>query len=291
MMFVPGVERFLFKMCEVNLLDDFSDFERKCRKLGITPLDISERLYSLMNEKLCDDPNHPLLEAEEERIAKFFSSFDKDAILAERYRQRGNDHFRKQEHKEAVVFYNKAIATAPWDTHTFALAFGNRGSCYMLDETVAMSGIYDAKIALALNYPEHEQHKLYLRMGSAYMLVFNYGEACAAFQLAKEKISCLPEDSRDIFRRKCEDLYEQACSYKEVAENVRVNSLAMDVKNGRFSLSIYFSYKSVQVLTSSRIWTFCMNFLILVWLNHLPKMNRSEFEHLKFQYDFLQFFV
>ncbi len=217
-------------MCEVNLLDDFSDFERKCRKLGIKPLDISQRLYSLINEKLCDDPDHPSLRAEEERISKLFSPFDKDANLAESYRQRGNDHFRKNEHKEAIDFYNKAIVTAPWDSHAFALAFGNRGACYMLDERFFMSGIYDAKIALALNYPEQEQHKLYLRIGSAYMEVFNYGEACAAFELANEKISCLPEHCRDLFRRKCEDLYEQACSCKEAAENVRVESLTMDMK-------------------------------------------------------------
>jgi tetratricopeptide (TPR) repeat protein len=238
---VAGLERFVFKMCEVNLLDDFSDFKRKCRELGIMPVDISERLYSLMNENLCDDPKHPLLVAEEERIAKFFSSFDKDDILAESYRQKGNNHFRKQEYKEAIDFYNKAIATAPWDTHTLALAFGNRASCYMLEESVAMNGIYDAKIALALNYPEQEKHKLYLRMGSAYMLVFNYGEACVAFQLATQKTSGLPEDCRDIFRRKAEDLYEQACSYKDAAENVRVKSLTIDVKKGRFLLLIRFS--------------------------------------------------
>ena len=200
-----------------SLLDDLRAFEHKCKKSGTIPLNISERLYELLQDNIHDDANHPSLEEEKKKVAEIFAPFAKDATLAENYRQKGNELFKKKKFFEALDLYNKAIITAPWDSEVFALALGNRAIGYMADEYTILDGISDAQVALGMNYPAQEQHKLYLRLGSAYMEVFSYQEAADVFKRALDKISSLPDAVGDIWRRKCEDLMEEALYKDEYA--------------------------------------------------------------------------
>jgi tetratricopeptide (TPR) repeat protein len=111
---------------------------------------------------------------------------------AEKNRKLGVKCYLKKNYSGAVSAFNQAILQAPWkwasgETPTLPWALGNRAAALqelgLLDESIA-----NATLALQLDYPLDESHKLHFRMSKIYRALKKGGMSETSLNAAKESL-------------------------------------------------------------------------------------------------------
>jgi len=126
----------------------------------------------------------------------------KDPAFAKQKREEGNAAFQKKWYKQAVMMYSVSVIKSPPGDETFAYSVANRSAClYYLGEISLC--VADIKLALASNYPNQLQYKLFERLAKCYLLLKDKENATKSAVTAKK----LLEKNKSKFSK---DKYESA---------------------------------------------------------------------------------
>ena len=113
---------------------------------------------------------------------------------ADQARQQGNLHYKKGQVQKAFMHYSVAVIKSVYpkaadelesSSTMLAYSLGNRSACLVRME-MYQEAIDDIQLALSLNYPKEDRHKLYERLGKAYMAIGETAKARGAFLILKE---------------------------------------------------------------------------------------------------------
>ena len=109
---------------------------------------------------------------------------------AKEARQQGNAHYKKGQVQKAFMHYSVAVIKSVYpkpdeESTMLAYSLGNRSACLVRME-MFKEAIDDIQLALSLNYPKEDRHKLYERLGKAYMAIGETAKARGAFLIFKE---------------------------------------------------------------------------------------------------------
>lgn len=111
---------------------------------------------------------------------------------ANQARQQGNLHYKKGQVQKAFMHYSVAVIKSVYpkdelesSSTMLAYSLGNRSACLVRME-MYQEAIDDIQLALSLNYPKEDRHKLYERLGKAYMAIGETAKARGAFLILKE---------------------------------------------------------------------------------------------------------
>jgi SET and MYND domain-containing protein 4 len=83
----------------------------------------------------------------------------KNNSLAKKYRNAGNDHFRKQEYFEALMLYNRSLCVAEKGSESIPIAFANRSAVYIKLNQFDLC-LENIQLARKFNYPAEKMEKL-----------------------------------------------------------------------------------------------------------------------------------
>ena len=106
-------------------------------------------------------------------------------------RLKGNALYKKGQDQKAYYAYSVAVIKSVYPDHDdssstmLAYSLANRSACLVRME-MYKEAIDDIQLALSLNYPKEDRHKLYERLGKAYLAIGETGKARAAFGIVKE---------------------------------------------------------------------------------------------------------
>jgi SET and MYND domain-containing protein 4 len=83
----------------------------------------------------------------------------KNNSLAKKYRNAGNDHFRKQEYFESLMVWNRCLCVAEKGSESIPIAYANRSAVYIKLKQFNLC-LENIKLARSLNYPADKTEKL-----------------------------------------------------------------------------------------------------------------------------------
>ena len=119
----------------------------------------------------------------------------KSSMEAKKWRDKGNQVYQKQNFKDAVEYYTKALLNAPvyeeeaedQEEREFALALANR-SAALFQTRQTERALSDIRLALKYGYPRALEYKLYDRMGKCFLDLERHEDAGEAFRKAKASL-------------------------------------------------------------------------------------------------------
>ena len=167
----------------------------------------------------------------------------KSSLEARKWRDKGNQLYQKQNYKDALECYTKAVLNAPVfdedqaEETEFSLAVANRSAAtYQLRKPEL--AVADIRLALKYGYPEVLEYKIYDRMGKCYMEMERHEDAAEAFRTSKvclehakldEKRITLWQQTLDKQLSLCElkpeakkEKKEKRVTFRGISENVPV---------------------------------------------------------------------
>lgn len=83
----------------------------------------------------------------------------KNNSLAKKFRNVGNDHFRKQEYFEALMLYNRSLCVAETGSESIPIAYANRSAVYVKLKHFDVC-LENIQLARKFNYPAEKMEKL-----------------------------------------------------------------------------------------------------------------------------------
>ena len=83
----------------------------------------------------------------------------KNNSLAKKYRNAGNDYFRKQEYFQALSLYNRSLCVAEKNSESISIAFANRSAVYIKVKQFELC-LENIQHARKFNYPAEKEEKL-----------------------------------------------------------------------------------------------------------------------------------
>jgi SET and MYND domain-containing protein 4 len=83
----------------------------------------------------------------------------KSNSLAKKYRNIGNEHFRKSEYFDALIFYNRSLCTAEIPSESLSIAFANRSAVYIKLNHFDLC-LQNIQMARDNNYPAEKSERL-----------------------------------------------------------------------------------------------------------------------------------
>lgn len=100
----------------------------------------------------------------------------KDNVIAEIYRTRGNESYKKRFMYAALTFYNKSLCHAEKDTSALGLVYANRSAIY-LEMKLYERSIKNIQLALKHNYPKEKICSLMQRQDRCVNMMRNENES------------------------------------------------------------------------------------------------------------------
>ncbi|XP_050534330.1 uncharacterized protein LOC126901694 isoform X2 [Daktulosphaira vitifoliae] len=143
------------------------------------------------------------------------SSMEKNNIMADKLRSRGNDEFKSNKNEESLSLYTKALMVAPVDSVHYALAVANRSAVlyHMCEYSCCIKDVDRA--LLSGMYPQELTYKLLERKGNCFWKLGKKTQAIQTYSLSLTAISntqLLYSDKQNIKKRifdnikKCQEL-------------------------------------------------------------------------------------
>lgn len=87
------------------------------------------------------------------------TGYKKNAVVARKLREKGNELYKRKELEDALENYNRAVLFAPEDDQELGMAYANR-SAVLFELGNPEAAILDIDLSLAHNYPATMSHKL-----------------------------------------------------------------------------------------------------------------------------------
>lgn len=83
----------------------------------------------------------------------------KSESRAKTYRNKGNDHYRNEEHFEALLLYNRSLCFAEKESSSISIAFANRSAVYLKLNQFELC-LENIQLARDNNYPQEKVERL-----------------------------------------------------------------------------------------------------------------------------------